>query len=320
MNSLPDLAWAAVISGDTIQAMSMKRWVNRRTARNDVLDIARRGDRSLPVNVMEFPIRNEGKRPRMLLVQKVSQMPFGAYEKEIGQGIIKVMETVSEFHRLKHQEFLLHEAEIKMLQSQINPHFLFNVLNTISFYCRKSPMQARKLVTYLADYYRQNLTTPGTMIPVEQEIRHVQAYVNIEKARFQDRLSIQYRLSCSMFNVPALIMQPLVENAILHGVLPCKDGGHIRVSVFERDHEYVVYVYDNGCGMDEEKAASLLIPGIRRTSIGLINVHQRLLFIYGEGSGLRIISKKNKGTLVSFCIPKKRKLTSDTDPTHLTMH
>ena len=215
------------------------------------------------------------------------------------------MEMVAEFHQLKKKELLFHEAEIKMLQAQINPHFLFNALNTISHYCRKAPMQARKLVIYLADYYRQNLVEPNTMIPLEQEIHHVKAYVNLEQARFGDRLSVRYVLPKQMIIVPALIMQPLVENAILHGVLPRKEGGHIRVAVVEKKTEYILYVCDDGCGMEEEKVKELLDPGVRRKSIGLINVHQRLRFIYGNAGGLKIISRKGKGTLVSFRIPKR---------------
>lgn len=305
MNSLPDLSWAAVLTGQQLQALTLRRWLNRGEVRKEIFHFANMSKENLPMNVLSFPIRNSDDAESVLLIQKSDVLPFSAYEKEIGQGIIRVMEMVAEFHQLKKKELLFHEAEIKMLQAQINPHFLFNALNTIAHYCRKDPMQARRLVIYLADYYRQNLAEPNTMIPLEQEIHHVKVYVNLEKARFGDRLSIRYSLPKQMIIVPALIMQPLVENAILHGILPRKEGGHIRVAVIEKKKEYILYVCDDGCGMDESKVKRLLDAGIRRKSIGLINVHQRLRFIYGNAGGLRIISRKGKGTLVSFRIPKR---------------
>ena len=305
MNSLPDLSWAAVLTGQQLQALTLKRWMNRQEARREIFRLAAMDKQDLPLHVLAFPIRSRDNADAFLLIRKDDALSFSAYEKEIGQGIIRVMEMAAEFHLLKKKDMLFHEAEIKMLQAQINPHFLFNALNTISHYCRKAPLQARKLVMYLADYYRQNLVEPNTMIPLEQEIHHVKAYVNLEKARFGERLSIRYLLPKQMIIVPALIMQPLVETAIIHGILPRKEGGRIRVSFLERPAEYILYVCDNGCGMEEDQVRSLLAPGAHRKSIGLINVHQRLRFIYGCTGGLRIISRKGKGTLVAFRIPKR---------------
>lgn len=302
MNSLPELEWAAIFAGDRLQALTYRRGRRSSAVRESAERFARIAADALPLNVLTLPLE-ESENGRLLVCRRGAG--FTVYEKEMVRGISRSIGTVVEFHRLKEQESLFSEAEIKVLQTQINPHFLFNALNTIGYYCRSDPKGARRLVVYLADYYRQNLVYPGTMISFAEEMRHVQAYVHIEKARFCDRLSLSCRVETDAFDVPALLLQPLVENALIHGILPKVEGGRVLISVREKGNFYRLRVCDDGVGMEREKVKDLLVEHERRTSIGLINVHKRLRSIYGAESGLHIHSRPGCGTIVSFKIPKE---------------
>jgi len=149
---------------------------------------------------------------------------------ELFRGLCSLLQIQLEINTLKEQAVLLSEAEVKVLQAQINPHFLFNALNTISYYCRSNPERAKDLIIYLAQYYRHSLNNESVFINFKQEIKHIQAYVNIEMARFGERLKVTYNIPDYLdFNLPCLILQPLVENAIKHGVLPRENGGTVEI-------------------------------------------------------------------------------------------
>jgi len=226
------------------------------------------------------------------------------YEIELATGLGNLISAQIESGRIKEQTKLLANAELKALQSQINPHFLFNALNTISYYCRQDPKMAKKLIIYLANYYRHNLSNLKSLIPLSQELQHIDAYVNIEVARFGNRLKVTYILDdVRDVKVPPLIMQPLVENAVKHGIQPKLEGGNVIIKVKKHDDYYEVVITDDGVGIPEKWLKTLLIPDPNRKSIGLSNVHKRLLTIYGPDSGLSIVSKENFGTTVSFKIP-----------------
>ena len=198
------------------------------------------------------------------------------------------------------------EAELKALQAQINPHFLFNALNTISYYCSVQPQTAKKLINYLADYYRQNLADPNTLISLRQELQHINAYINIEIARFGDKLKINYEIDdTAFFKVPALILQPIIENSVKHGLRSKLDGGTITITVSQDTEYFFISVHDDGIGIPEAKLASLLLDIPGRKSIGLTNIHKRLMAIYGPDNGLHIDSTYGTGTTVSFKIPKQ---------------
>lgn len=245
----------------------------------------------------------------VLLACKKSSFPFSHFELEFLDGIKRMLETIDEFERLRQSDHLRAEAEIRMLQAQINPHFLFNTLNTISYYCTFDTDTAMDLIARLSDYYRYSLKNPSSFVFVEEEMDTIKAFMDLQQARFSDRFRIVYRYDrSSRLKIPPLILQPIAENALAHGILPKKEGGIIRIGIQERETDCLFYVYDNGVGMDKEQLAHLFDRIEDRTSIGLTNVQQRLLNIYGPFSGLHITSRKGKGTLVSFRIKKERSI------------
>ena len=243
-----------------------------------------------------------------IIAIKSKGAPLTHFEIEFLTGIQNLIKTIDLFTRLKEEEEMLKESEIRMLQAQINPHFLFNTLNTINYYCMADPDVAMNLIGYLSDYYRYSLSNPASKVPVSEEIEDIKAYVNLEKARFSDRMQVVYKIPQNIqIKIPPLLLQPLVENAIEHGICTSTKGGRIEIGIREYPAYYKFYVLDNGVGMNKETLSSLLVDTRERKRIGLINVQQRLLSIYGIYSGLRIHSHKNKGTLVSFCILKGEK-------------
>ena len=207
-------------------------------------------------------------------------------------------------------------AEFNSLQAQINPHFLYNTLNTISFYVRSNPETARKLIKYLSDYFRHSLNNPSKFISLAEEMRVIDCYIQLERARFSDRLSVTYDFSEDMLEnlqIPPLLLQPLVENAVIHGVIKREEGGTVRVGLIEHKTYNKIYVIDTGVGISRRKLKTLLIDRKRRDHIGLINVHQRLVSIFGERCGLHILSKEGKGTIVFANVPKVEKTEGKDD-------
>lgn len=202
------------------------------------------------------------------------------------------------------QEELLRRAEIRALQSQIRPHFLFNALSTISTLCRVKPEKARELLGDLGNYLRSGFSFNNNeeFVPFETELGYVKSYLAIEAARFANRLQmiydIKFKAKCV---IPPLILQPLVENAVRHGLLAKKEGGTIRISARKQQNFLVIRVEDDGVGMPGEKVQLLLHDCLPGAGVGVSNVNHRLKNIYGEE--LRIESREGKGTSVTIRIP-----------------
>jgi two-component system sensor histidine kinase LytS len=201
---------------------------------------------------------------------------------------------------------LAKEAEIKALQAQISPHFLFNSLNIIVSLIRTDPAQARKLLIALSHFLRQNLTgTTAKWTSLEEELRHVKAYLSIEEARFIDKLEVLFHIDEAVLQqkVPPLILQPIVENAVKHGIKDKERNCEIEIFI-QRDGERVlVSVQDNGRGMEAErlrKAGKEILDSKEGTGMGLYNVNRRLTMMFGKESALRIESEPEKGTRVTF--------------------
>jgi LytS/YehU family sensor histidine kinase len=188
-----------------------------------------------------------------------------------------------------------------LMISQINPHFMYNTLSTIAAMCDISPKKAKQLTIEFSSYLRQNLNTltADELIPFEQELKHIECYLNIEKARFGDRLNILYSIQCQDFFVPALSIQPIVENAVRHGITKRARGGTIRILSYATDKEYIVEIKDDGVGFDTEKIIS---DG--KKHVGIENVKNRLhMMCKGK---LEIKSTVGIGTRITVEIPKKK--------------
>jgi len=223
----------------------------------------------------------------------------------LAEGLAKLLSTQLELSEIDRQEGLACEAELKALQAQINPHFLFNTLNTIASLCRTEPKKARKLTIQFADFFRRSLERESDLVTVEEEIDYINLYLLLEKARFGKNLQVLEEIDEKTFGIkiPALIVQPLVENAVKHGGTP---EGHVKIRIATKiyDSEMVIQVCDNGKGIKSEDMKRVLSPGFGKgTGIGLSNVNERLKSLYGKEHALDILSARDEGTKITMRIP-----------------
>ena len=218
---------------------------------------------------------------------------------EIKRNVQSVLEAQRIEAEKQAMEIRLQESQISIMLSQIQPHFLYNTLNSIYQLCETNPMRARSLVNSFSEYLRNNLSTleePG-LITFETELSHVNTYLDIERVRFEDTLEIEYDIKCVDFSLPVLTVQPIVENAVKHGTSKKRGGGTVRISTREDKESYIVEVFDTGCGFDPAKPKN---DGKRH--VGIENVKQRLSNMCG--GSLSIESTVGKGTLATIIIPK----------------
>lgn len=252
------------------------------------------------------PLKEQDKEIGTLIFYKLRPQRLTPVEIELIEGLSQLISMQIEVSKVEQQIALRSQAEIKALQAQINPHFLFNALNTIVYYCRNQPEKARELLISLGDFYRNNIAQLDTWVDLHRELHHIESYVKIESARFQGKLEVRYDVPLDMhMKVPALILQPIVENSIKHGLYPRKLGGTIVIQAVIMNEVLRITVEDNGVGMSAELIDTILRNGISRKSIGLSNVHQRLQTIYGSQYGLQISSCLGRGTIVTIPIPLK---------------
>ena len=214
-------------------------------------------------------------------------------------GLSHLISTQMEISKVENLMSLLKYSELKALQSQINPHFLFNVLNTMASLIRTNPEKAREVTIDLSSYLRYNLDNNVKSVELIKELNQIDNYIKIEKARFGDKLNIIYDVDESLYNfqIPSLIIQPLVENSIKHGILKKKENGCVKIIVKKIDKDIEVIIEDDGVGI-EQTVIDNLDKQIKE-NIGLRNVHQRLKLLYGEGLNIK---KLEQGTRIEFKI------------------
>lgn len=219
----------------------------------------------------------------------------------------ELMARVRNLIRLRASAKKVRDMEIAFLRSQIKPHFLYNALNSIAELCVEEPRQAEELTLELSQYLRSSFDFKqlNSFTTLANELELVQAYVNIEKARFGSRLHVEYDVDTDPnILIPPLILQPLVENAIRHGLLSHVHGGKVRIIVKEKASGVIRFIVeDNGSGMSEEKRKVLLEPNEEQSGVGLWNISQRIKLLYG--ANIHIESSKGMGTKVSFDISKQ---------------
>ncbi|QEK10974.1 sensor histidine kinase [Crassaminicella thermophila] len=223
----------------------------------------------------------------------------------LAEGLSQLISTQLEISKLEKLREMANKSEIKALQAQINPHFLFNALNTIVSFMRLDIDKARELIIDLSTYLRYNIEKGDELVSLNKELEQVRAYIKIEQARYGDKLNIIYDIKDMIdIKIPSLTIQPLVENAIKHGILKNNNNGSIRITVKEKKgkEKVKIIIEDNGVGIDEEVIEGIERGKTKEGSIGLLNVHNRLKLIYGKG--LKIERLKN-GTRISFEIYHK---------------
>ena len=226
----------------------------------------------------------------------------------IAKGFGELLSTQLSSYELDRQAELLARAEIKALQAQINPHFLFNTLNTIASLTRTDPTKARDLLREFSIFYRRTLEGSDQLIPLSRELEQTRRYLKIEKARFgEDRILEEEFVEpgCESLPVPSFLVQPIVENSVRHAMR--EEGAlHIDIHVAVDGNDVLVAVADDGLGMDQKTADRLLAAASKPsgeekgTGIALKNVAERVERFYGTGSGVEIISKPGEGTCVTL--------------------
>lgn len=226
----------------------------------------------------------------------------------LAEGLAHLLEVQLELSEIAKLEFLACEAELKALQSQINPHFFFNVLNTAVFYCRRNPMEARKILLNFSNFFRATIEHgEEPLISLDSELTLIRNYVELEASRYGENLIFNNLVSdeAKKWKIPPFTLQPIVENSIQHAFVPGKKLV-INIRDYSTQDIRIVEVEDNGKGIPEEMLPTVLIRkkgyGL---GIGLSLVHERLKLLYGEEYGLSIESKPGKGTKVRIIMPAR---------------
>jgi two-component system LytT family sensor kinase len=197
------------------------------------------------------------------------------------------------------------QAELRFLRAQISPHFVYNALTAIESFVRSDPDRARELLIGFADFTRYSFRSWEQYTTLAEELRLVDIYLDLERARFGDRFDVTLRVAPEVLSVrvPSLVLQPIVENAIRHGLEPA-DRGRLRIDVTDEDSEARISVEDDGVGADPARVRRVLSGTGEDDSVGLRNVDERLRATFGDDHGLVIETASGAGTRVSLRIPK----------------
>jgi two-component system, LytTR family, sensor kinase len=217
---------------------------------------------------------------------------------------IKIFNSVRIQIKLEEQERLLLHARMEALQNQINPHFLFNTLNSISSLVRFDPEKAREVISKLATILRRLLNSTDSFVPLREEVEFIDNYLDIEVVRFgHDKLRVVKELEPASLDVmvPSMLLQPLVENSIKHGLSSMIEGGSIYLRSRLSDSGLVIEVEDDGVGMAAAQLVESTNP--RGSGIGMANISERLQVLYGDAARMTIDSHEGKGTLVRIRLP-----------------
>lgn len=231
---------------------------------------------------------------------------MSALDIEFAQGLGQIFSTQLELASLQQMTELAAKAELKALRAQINPHFLFNALNTIVSLCRTNPEEARGLIIELSDFFRRSLKTSRDFVTLKEELDHVDSYLTLEKARFGPRLTIVKNVDDEVLNslIPTFTIQPLVENAVKHGLLAKEEGGTVSITARRVGGHIAIAIADDGAGIPRAILKQVLVSGFGKgAGVGLSNVNERLKNIYGPKHSLDIDSEEGQGTTVRLIIP-----------------
>lgn len=230
------------------------------------------------------------------------------------ENILKMFIT-QKFLRVQVSEkkYKLKVLEMQALQQQINPHFLYNTLHVIyweAFSLTHSPNNCAQMVSSLSDIMKYTLSNPQEKFTIEQEINYLKHYLKIQKIRYNDKFEVIWEVDEEVptYLTIKMLLQPLVENAIYHGIK--EEGGTIKIKLYHRNDKIVVYIIDTGEGISPTQLSdikhSMRLDDVAEKHIGLVNTHKRLVLTYGSKSGIKIKSKLNVGTIVSFEFPTQK--------------
>lgn len=229
---------------------------------------------------------------------------IGELSHSFGHMVVQIQQLME---KVREEEITLRKAELRALQAQINPHFLYNTLDAIGWLCEEERTQdAVEMVNALAKLFRISISKGHEMIPVEKELEHARSYLKIEKFRYkQFTYSFDVDEDCLNYYCNKITLQPIIENAIYHGLDRMVDEGEIRIGVHSRGDNLVFTVEDNGIGMTKEQCREILEGSTGdKTGIGIRNVNNRIKIYFGEQYGIQIDSELDEGTTVTIIMPK----------------
>jgi len=236
-----------------------------------------------------------------------------AYTDRASAGLTRATEEVAvwfsaqlELAELGKDRTRVMEAELRALRAQISPHFIYNSLAAIASFVRTDPARARELLLEFADFTRYALRRGGAFTTLQEELRNVERYLVLEQARFGERLRVSLLIAPEVLpvKVPYLAIQPLVENAVRHGLAGKEGIGHVTITASDRGHLAEISIEDDGVGSDPHTIQRVLDDTHETGSIGLGNVDARLRQVYGDSYGLVVETAEGAGTEVSFLVPK----------------
>jgi len=242
-----------------------------------------------------------GDRPVAALVTYHVQTP-GPAALRIASDLAELLATPLRLQEAEQQRMALARSELRALRAQISPHFIYNTLNTIAAFIRTDPDRARELILEFADFTRRAFHAPqGEFTTLADELIYVRQYLQLEQARLGDRLCIRLNVEPEVLNVtvPTLLIQPLVENAVKHGIETAREGGTVTIRAEDQDDECLIVVHDDGGGFEAVRSA---MDGAG----ALANIDRRLRQVFGPAHGITIESRPGSGTTVQARVPKYR--------------
>jgi two-component system, LytTR family, sensor kinase len=251
-----------------------------------------------------IPLRGEGNRVfgTIKLYEPKSKF-FSSLNRTLGEGIARLLSNQVLAGTIEEQKRLLAQSEVKLLQAQINPHFLFNALNTLAAVIRRDPVAARKIVQYLSTFFRKSLKRVGDESTLKDEIEHVDAYLQIELARLAGRLDVEFLVADDLLHLrlPTFSLQPIVENAIKYGISQMLDPGKITISAQRSDDELTIVIEDS---------AGLYKPLPNGDGLGMNLVDRRIKIRYGAAYGIEVSCEAEHWTRVAIRVPVDQELVT----------
>ncbi|MBZ4137671.1 two-component regulatory system sensor histidine kinase BtsS [Escherichia fergusonii] len=248
-------------------------------------------------STLVIPLRGENQRVMgTIKLYEAKNRLFSSINRTLGEGIAQLLSAQILAGQYERQKAMLTQSEIKLLHAQVNPHFLFNALNTIKAVIRRDSEQASQLVQYLSTFFRKNLKRPSEIVTLADEIEHVNAYLQIEKARFQSRLQVNMNIPGELAwqHLPAFTLQPIVENAIKHGTSQLLGTGVVSITA-RREGQYFM--------LDIEDNAGLYQPATNASGLGMSLVDKRLRERFGDDYGISVACEPDCYTRITLRLP-----------------
>lgn len=308
------LAWQGPLdaSGDYHEALLELGQRTLQTGRSQVFQLGpgnRLSDAGMAAAVVA-PIRVEDRIVGCLIALSA---PSNTVNSSSSAGLLRATNEVADWvsaqiqlAELAASRTLLIEAEVRALRAQISPHFIYNSLNAIASYVISDPHRARELLIEFADFTRYSFRRHGDFTTVAEELRSIDRYLLLERARFGERLQVSLQIGPEVLStvIPFLSLQPLVENAVRHGIEAKTGVGHIKLTAQDAGDYAQITVEDDGVGMDPAHLAEVLAGHDDGDHVGLRNVDARLRQVYGDEHGLVVDTGPGAGTLITLRVPK----------------